>query len=115
EFDVVSLDLQMPGMSGIETLKAIKEISPSTEVLIVTAYTGRDAAIEALKSGAYDYIDKPFKSETFREAIRKGVDRRIKARVSDKAQEHLAFVKAQLMQSEKVAALGELIAGEVHE
>ena len=34
EFDVVSLDLQMPGMSGIETLKAIKEISPSTEVLI---------------------------------------------------------------------------------
>ena len=115
EFDVVSLDLQMPGMSGIETLKAIKEISPSTEVLIVTAHSGLESAIEALKSGAYDYIDKPFKREAFREAIRKGVDRRIETRVSEKDQEHLEFVKAQLQQSEKFAALGQLIAGVVHE
>ena len=115
DFDVVSLDLRMLGMSGIETLKAIKHWSPNTEVLIVTAHSDEKSAKEALKLGAYDYIDKPFKKGSLRAAVHKGVDRRSKALASEKAQEQLAFVKAQLMQSEKFSAIGELIAGVVHE
>jgi len=115
DFDVVSLDLQMPGMSGIETLRAIKACQPLTEILIVTAHSDFESAREALKYGAYEYIDKPFNKDVYRAAIRKGVQRRHKSVESEKAIEKLAFVKAQLVQSEKFAALGQLIAGVVHE
>lgn len=115
DFDVVSLDILMPGMSGTETLKTIKQWSPTAEVLIVTAYEDIEAAKEAVKLGAYDFIDKPFEKDVFRTAIRKGVERRSKAIASKKAQEHLALVKAQLIESEKFSAIGELIAGVVHE
>ena len=115
DFDVVSLDLRMPGMSGIETLKAIKQCQPTTEVLIVTAHSDEESAKKALKLGAYDYINKPFNKDVLRKAIRQGVERRRKAIASEKAQEQLAFVKAQLMQSEKFSAIGELTAGVAHE
>ena len=115
DFDVVSLDLQMPGMSGIETLKAIKQWKQDIEILIVTAHSDVESAKEALKLGAYDYIDKPFKKEALRAAVRRGIERRSVAISSKEAQEKLQFVKAQLMQSEKFAALGQLIAGVVHE
>ena len=54
DFDVISLDQQMPWMSGIESLKAVKQLSPFTEVLIVTAHSDVESAKEALKLGAYD-------------------------------------------------------------
>ena len=76
EYDVVSLDLQMPGRSGVETLKETKQLNPTLEVLIMTAHSDLESAKKALKWGAYDYIDKPFKNETYRETIRKGVGRR---------------------------------------
>lgn len=79
DFDVVSLDLRMPGMSGIETLKAIKQCHPTTEVLIVTAYSDEESVKEALKLGAYDYIDKPFNKDVLRKVVRQGVERRRRA------------------------------------
>ena len=110
-----SLDLEMPGMSGIETLKAIRESNPNVEVLIVTGHSNVDAAKEALKLGAYDFIDKPFEKNAYRAAIHKGAERRHKTNLSENAQKELNFVKAQLKQSEKFAELGHLIAGFVHE
>ena len=115
DFDVISLDLEMPGLSGIETLKAIRNSNPDVEVLIVTGHSNLDAAKEALKLGAYDFIDKPFEKNAFRKAIHNGVERRHKSKVSEEAQKELHFVKAQLRQSEKFAELGQLIAGFVHE
>jgi DNA-binding NtrC family response regulator len=61
--DLVLLDLLMPGMNGVEVLKEIKRIDPNAIVIIITAYASVDSAIEAMKSGAFDYIQKPFKNE----------------------------------------------------
>ena len=115
DFDVISLDLQMPGLSGIESLKAVKQLSPSTEVLIVTAHSDAESTRGALKLGAYDYIDKPFSNTELLASIRKGVERRSNTIGIEKTKEQLAFVKAQLMQSEKFSAIGQLLAGVAHE
>jgi len=57
---IVITDLVMPGMDGIELMKRAKEILPSIEVIIITAYGSIPTAITAMKDGAYDYIEKPF-------------------------------------------------------
>ena len=62
-FDLVLLDLLMPGMDGIEVLRAIKRIQPQAVVVIITAYASVESAIEAMKIGAFDYVQKPFKHE----------------------------------------------------
>jgi len=60
-YQLIISDIQMPGMDGLELLKNIKDLSPTTEVLMMTAYASTETAVEAMKSGAYDYITKPFK------------------------------------------------------
>ena len=59
DFDVVVLDLKMPGMDGITTLKEIKKLGLFTETLILTGHGSIDTALEAIKIGAYDYLTKP--------------------------------------------------------
>ncbi len=59
-FDVVLLDLHMPGMSGIEVLDKLKERQPALEVILLTAHGSIETAILAMKRGAYDYLAKPF-------------------------------------------------------
>lgn len=58
-FDVIVLDLKMPGMDGIATLKEIKKMGLFTQVLILTGHGSIDTALEAIKLGAYDYLTKP--------------------------------------------------------
>jgi DNA-binding NtrC family response regulator len=62
-FDLVLLDLLMPGMKGNEVLQAIRRIDPQALVVIITAYASVESAIEAMKLGAFDYVQKPFKHE----------------------------------------------------
>lgn len=69
--DIVLTDIRMPEMDGITLLKKIKILDPSIKVLLMTAYASVDTAIEALKTGAQDYIRKPFDIEDVLESIRK--------------------------------------------
>jgi len=58
-FNIVLTDLKMVGMNGIEVLKQVRKIHPSTEIIVFTAYGTIESAVEAMKMGAYDYITKP--------------------------------------------------------
>lgn len=62
-FDVVITDLKLPDTDGLKVLKEAKRHSPTTEVVIITAYGSVDSAVEAMKNGAYDYLTKPFAPE----------------------------------------------------
>jgi DNA-binding NtrC family response regulator len=62
EFDLVLTDLKMPGISGVELMKAVKEIRPETRFVIITAHGSIDNAVEAMKTGASDYLTKPLKN-----------------------------------------------------
>lgn len=59
--DVVITDIKMPRMDGLELLSRIKQLQPDAQVIVMTAYSSVDSAVEAMKKGAYDYIAKPFK------------------------------------------------------
>ncbi|MDH4100778.1 MAG: sigma-54 dependent transcriptional regulator [Nitrospirota bacterium] len=65
-FDLVITDITMPGMSGMEVLQQVKAASPGTEVIVITAYGTIESAVEAMKTGAADYVTKPFNRDEFR-------------------------------------------------
>lgn len=69
-FDLSILDIKMPKMDGLELLRKVKEFSPNTAVIMVTAYASPEDAIAAMKAGAYDYLTKPFKLDEIKEVIR---------------------------------------------
>jgi len=68
-FDLILMDVRMTVMSGIEALKKIKSYNPAIPILIMTAYSSVDSAVEALKAGAYDYLTKPLDFEALRFTI----------------------------------------------
>jgi DNA-binding NtrC family response regulator len=59
-FDIIVTDIQMPRMSGLEILRKVRDTSPDSRVIMITAFGSVDSAVEAMKLGAYDYISKPF-------------------------------------------------------
>ena len=90
---LVVTDMKMPGMDGMQVLKAIKEISPEALVIVITAFGTVDVAVEAMKAGAYDYITKPFSRDELRLTVAKALqfmglvaeNRRLVDELSDKA------------------------------
>lgn len=74
-FDLVLTDLKMPGMSGIDLLRQIRERSPETIVIFMTGYASLDSAIEAVREGAYDYLTKPFRIEELYIAVKNATER----------------------------------------
>ncbi len=75
-FDVVVLDVRMPGMDGIETLKEIKKRHPGIEVIMLTGHGSVKSGIEGMSHGAFDYVLKPFKIDDLLERILKAHERR---------------------------------------
>jgi two-component system NtrC family response regulator len=90
---LVISDMKMPGMDGMQVLKAIKERSPETLVIMITAFGTVDVAVDAMKAGAYDYITKPFNRDELRLTVAKALqfsgltveNRRLKDELADKA------------------------------
>ena len=71
------LDINMPGKSGAQLLPILKAMSPDTAVIMATAVTGTDIAVQCMKEGAYDYITKPFRTDDISLSIRKALDKRM--------------------------------------
>jgi two-component system response regulator PilR (NtrC family) len=74
--DLVISDIRMKGMDGVELLKELKAVDEHTPVLMITAYASVDTAIDAMKSGAYDYFTKPFNIEEIKIHIKRALERR---------------------------------------
>ncbi len=76
EYDVLLLDLNMPGLVGIDVLKKIKSLDIPTEVIVLTANATISTAVEAMKLGAYDYLSKPFRLEELGPIIDKAYEKK---------------------------------------
>lgn len=75
-WDLVLMDVKMPEMNGLEALAAIKEHDPRTFVVLMTAHSNLHDAVQAIKDGAYDYVEKPVKPELLTEIVRKSLEAR---------------------------------------
>jgi two-component system response regulator PilR (NtrC family) len=74
--DLVVTDLRLGADSGIDVLRRVKEVSPATEVVVVTAFATTENAVQAMKLGAYDYVLKPFKVDELRLVVEKALEHR---------------------------------------
>lgn len=79
-FDMVFTDMKMPDLTGLDVLRKLKEISPSTIVVVITAFGSIDNAVEAMRLGAFNYLIKPFSPDTIEAVV-------------EKAKEHLSLVQ----------------------
>jgi len=77
EVDVVILDLKMPGMGGLDTLKILKKRKPLIEVIILTGHGSVDSAVDGMHLGAFDYVTKPVYVEDLNEKVRQAHQRKM--------------------------------------
>src|SRR5437762_11193018 len=75
-FDAAIVDIMMPGLDGIAALDELKRMDEDLAVVIITAYASVESAISATKSGAFDYITKPFKNDEVLVVVRNALERR---------------------------------------
>ncbi len=75
-FDVVLLDVKMPGMDGIETLREIKKLKPLVEVVMLTGHASVESGIDGMKLGAFDYLMKPIELDTLLEKLESAYDKK---------------------------------------
>ena len=92
EFDVILTDLKMPGMDGMEVLAQSKRLFPDTEVIMVTGYATMNSAIEAVKTGAYHYVSKPFELDEVRRVVKKALEKRALKLENRRLREKLAGI-----------------------
>ena len=95
DFDLVISDVQMPGASGIDLLREIKAQSPETVVIMITAFAKTESAIEAMKQGAYDYINKPFKTDEVTLVVEKALEKRLLSTENQRLRSELRREKRQ--------------------
>ncbi|HMJ12258.1 MAG TPA: sigma-54 dependent transcriptional regulator [Polyangiaceae bacterium] len=89
---VVLTDLMMPGTNGVELLRALKELTPDTEVVLMTAYGTVETAVQAMREGAYDFVEKPLKRMTIVKSVRKAAERQSLVRENRSLREELKLL-----------------------
>lgn len=94
--DLVTLDLKMPGMSGVETLAAIRKIHPDVDVVVVTGFGSYEAAVEAMRLHAFDFLTKPFDVGRVLSTVARALERR-KARATRGPKEEIDQLIDQLI------------------
>ncbi len=94
--DVVLVDLKMPGIDGIETLRQIKKTAPNTLSIVMTGYPTIDSSIEALRCGAYDYVVKPFKLNDLKSSIEKALEEYKLKDQTTRLKERIAHLETEL-------------------
>lgn len=117
--DTIVMDIRMPGMSGIEGLRKIREIDPHLSVIMLTGFGALETAREALRLGANDYISKPFDAAEMREIIDRNVERTRLQRTSERAAAQIKELNNRLIkelaQKERLASLGQASSEFVHD
>jgi len=91
-FGLIITDLVMPGLDGIEVLEQARRHDPDVEVIVLTGYGGRETAIEAMKKGAYDYLQKPTDPDELYLTVRKALERRRLAEENRRYQKQLELL-----------------------
>ena len=82
-FDVVVLDVKMPGLDGIETLREIKKRKPLIEVILLTGHASMESGIEGIKLGAFDYVMKPANLDELVEKMRQAYEKKVVSEVQE--------------------------------
>ena len=117
--DAIVMDIRMPGMTGIEGLRRIRQIDPHLSVIMLTGFGALETAKEALRLGANDYISKPFDAREMREVISRNVERTRRHRTSEHAASEIKELNNRLLQElaqkERLASLGQASAEFVHD
>lgn len=117
--DTIVMDIRMPGITGIEGLRKIREIDPHLSVIMLTGFGALDTAKEALRLGANDYISKPFDAREMQEIIGRNVERTRVQRTSEHAAAEIKELNNRLLkelaQKERLASLGQASAEFVHD
>jgi len=106
-FDLVLTDLSMPDMDGVELVKQVKYHYPSTNMIIMTAFGSVSSAVESMRSGAYDYITKPFPRDLLLATIRRCLE-------SHNLKREISKMQTELMQKERLAAVGSMAGAIAH-
>jgi len=117
--DTVVMDIRMPGATGIEGLRKIREIDPHLSVIMLTGFGALETAQEALRLGANDYINKPFDAGEMRKVIGRNVERTRVQRAGERAAAEIKELNNRLLkelaQKERLASLGQASAEFVHD
>lgn len=92
--DLVIVDLQMPGISGLEVLEAVREFDPAIVCIMVTGFATLQSAVDAMKQGAYDFLPKPFSPDELKLAVNRGLERRFLEKETHKLREEKAQMEA---------------------
>jgi DNA-binding NtrC family response regulator len=104
-FGLILLDLRMPGMDGMEVLRRVRQARPDIKVIIITAYGTVESAVEAMKLGAVDFIQKPFAPKEIRGLVKKVLDRDTLQAAKAKGYEtHIELAKKCIQQQQFEAA-----------
>ncbi len=117
--DAIVMDIRMPGTTGIDGLRRIREIDPNLSVIMLTGFGALETAQEALRLGANDYINKPFDAREMQEVIGRNVERTRVHRSSENAAAEIKELNNRLLQElaqkERLASLGQASAEFVHD